>query len=152
MLKGGKQLHPFTAMFKKLTEKYQNAAMESSHLMPVLIIQRQMHKVRNMWHEWEMRGYETVDTPHYIWVEKGTVLTPKNVYEIVYQSIRNSLDFDKRRESLDNDVTNCFASQNLMKFGSTMNLHAAAHSITSENPLSVRSGYQTIRLKILFSY
>lgn len=140
MLRGGKQQLGFKAFLKKLTDDYQNAAVENSHLLPVLIIQRQIHKVKNAWHEWEVRDYETADTPHYIWVEKGTTLTSEMIYERAYHSIRNSLDFDKRREALDKDVTECFATQRFLKFGTTMNLLGAADPITAEEPLVVRSG------------
>jgi hypothetical protein len=145
MLQGGKQQHALKAFLKVLTYKHQNAAVENSHLLPVLIIQRQIHKVKNDRHEREMHDYETADTPHYIWVEKGSILTPEAIYVRAYHSIRNALDLDKRREALDKDVTECFATQRFLKFGTTMNLLGAANPVTEEHPLVVRSWYQQIR-------
>ena len=136
-----------------LTGIYEDAAAKDSHLLPVLIIQRQRIKERNMCYELvTTRDYETVDTPHYIWVEKGSSLTPELLYQRALGTIRNSLDSDKRREALSEEVTDKFGCQTILTFGTTMQLNGGADPVTALEPLVVRSKRRSVAAPLSFSY
>ena len=98
------------------------------------------------------RNYETVDTPHYIWVEKGSSLTPELLYQRALGTIRNSLDSDKRREALSEEVTDKFGCQTILTFGTTMQLNGGADPVTALEPLVVRSKRRSVAAPLSFSY
>jgi hypothetical protein len=145
--------HALKTFLNALTDIYEDAAVEDSHLLPVLIIQRQRIKKRDMWHQWVTScDYETVDTPHYIWVEKGSSLTPEMLYQRALGTIRNSLDSDKRREALSEEVTDKFACQTYLTFGTTIQFSGGAVPVTALEPLVVRSKRRSVAAPLSFSY
>jgi hypothetical protein len=107
-------------------------------LLPVLILQREMRSIRNFYRELRYE-FETLDTPFYIWVPKGTILTPDVIMKYAYYSMWNSMDSDARRESFDKEIMQDFENQRFLTFGSTMNIDQSATPITAEYPLQVPS-------------
>jgi hypothetical protein len=101
--------------------------------IPIMVVQRQKY-IDRMYSE---EHYSSVDVPHYIWVEEGTRLTPALVSECVYDSIYYSLTKPKHREQL----KECLEKQDLISFGTTMNLHHDGVSFSEQQPLMVTFGF-----------
>lgn len=122
---------------RDFTRDQGDAALDNSDLLPVLVVQRQTRRVKG-WSGMQPRGYDTVDVPQYIWIQKGTSVSPEMVMDKVGHSIRQSLTDAGMRGSFDRDLMEKMADQQLLSFGTTMHLSDAAQPFTAEDPLLVR--------------
>ena len=136
---------------RDFTQAQLHAASENSDLLPVLVVQRQARKAKDYWNEGKLLGYDTVDVPHYIWIQKGTSVTPELVMDKIIASIRQSFDSDKRRESFDREIMDKFSDQRLICFGSSMYLDRTAVPFSAENPLLVCIEFQNDAPHVKFS-
>ncbi len=116
--------------------------------IPIMVIQRQK-VIERMYSE---EGYTSVDIPQYIWVEEGTCLTPAMVSESVYDSIYRSLTKPKHRDEFEHQMKECFEQQDLLSFGTTMNLFHDGVSFSEQRPFMVSFGFQACGSFALVTY
>ncbi len=109
-------------------------SMKGGNQIPILVVQRQKHK------NWMDDLYTGVDVPHYIWVERGTKLTPAMLFERVHDSIYNSLAKPKYRNAFDDELTQCFEKQKLLSFGTTTSLDHDGQPFSEQRPYMVCFG------------
>ncbi len=128
MLRGGRP----NALSKFLFKFDIKVAIALSTLMPILVLPR--YETRNYYGD---RTLHTLDTPHYIWIEKGTVLTPRMFYEKVHKSILYSLTEEKIRDEFNQKMTVEFEEQDLMKFGPARQTHGECLEFSEQQPITV---------------
>lgn len=112
-------------------------SVNGSSRIPILVVQRQ--KVIEPLYMQER--FTLVDVPHYIWVEDKTRLTPAMVFESAYDSIRQSLTKPKHRDEFDCRMKEGFEKQDLISFGTTMDLLHDGASFSEQRPLIVIFGF-----------
>jgi hypothetical protein len=133
------RLHTLRAF---ITELRPTDAWPHSNLIPILIMQRWRRKYKGLHGQTILEPFETLDTPQYIWIEKGTRLTPQMVFEKVRISIRNSLSEVRTQDEFDEKIAKDINGQDMLSFGTTMNLDNLAESFTDQEPFSVQFEFQ----------
>ncbi len=129
MLRGGRP----NALSKFLLKFDITDAIALSTLLPILVLPR--YETRNYYGDHILH---TLDTPHYIWIEKGTVLTPRMFYEKVHKSILYSLTEEKIRDEFNQKMTVEFEEQDLMKFGPCgRHTHGKRFEFSEQEPITV---------------
>jgi hypothetical protein len=118
----------------------QQHATTGINSIPIIVMQRCRFKTKNYWGSVIAEGFQTVDVPVYIWAEEGTRLTPRMVFEKVYDSIRLSLTTTEIQKEFESLVLQKFADQALICFGATMNFTKVSTDFSEEHPLLVITG------------
>lgn len=138
-------LQPVLDKLQAKFRQQQDAAIGINSI-PILVMQRSRYKTKNCWGSVIAQGFKTVDVPLYIWVAEGTRLTPRTLFEKVYNSICFSLTSAETQKEFESLVKEKIADQNLICFGTTSNFTLECTEFTEERPLLV----MTERCKILF--
>jgi hypothetical protein len=120
------------ALSKFLLKFVVHDAIAHSTLMPILVLPR--YETTNYYGNPTLH---TLDTPHFIWIEKGTVLTPRMFYEKVHKSILYSLTEQKIRDEFDQKMTVEFETQDILKFGPARQTHFECLDFSEQKPITV---------------